>query len=130
MNVGRAAIPPLEALVSRREINRIMAVETAELSEEDHTKLLERNLRTGRAEAGRALAAIGAGLAEAIKRSGDSPDEDADVLRTRRALHNALSDPRSGLEGLRRSDETFRLHLVQLGLMEAGQRPKDQEPKT
>ncbi len=115
--IGRAAIPPIEELVTRREINQIMAVETAELSKDDHTKLLESQLRTGRAEAGLCLAAIGANLVAENDKSGSDPDEDPDVLRVRRALHSALGDARSGLEELKAANLQFRADLTKLGLL-------------
>lgn len=115
--IGRAGVPALEDIVSRREINQLMAVETAELSKEDHTKLLERQLRTGRSEAGRTLAAIGAAVVRDLRRKGTPPDEDADVVRIRRALHNALNDPSSGLRELEGADPDLHKHLIQLDLL-------------
>ena len=124
-HVGRPAIGPLEHVVSTREINQLMAVETAELSKEDHTKLLERDLRTGRSESGRALAAIGAGLLADLKKRNVATDEDADLIRIRRALHNALNDPRSGLEELRETDADLNRHLVELELVEQASETAD-----
>lgn len=128
--VGRPAIPPLEHMLSRREINQLMAVETAELSKEDHTKLLERELRTGRTYAGRTLASIGASLAAKAVAEGKSLEDDADIIRVRRALHTALSDPRSGLEDLRQRDHGFQQHLKVLGLAEPEATTDQTQPET
>ncbi len=125
--IGRPAIPPLETLVLQREINQIMAVETSELSKEEHTKLLERQLRTGRAEAGLCLAAIGERLMQECRAAQADPDEDADVLRVRRALHQALNDPRSGLDELWESRPEFRRGVLALGLSFSPQKTQEGE---
>ena len=123
--IGRPAIAPLDDLVSRRQINQLAAVETAELSKEDHTKLLERQLRTGRSEAGRTLAAIGAAIAKDLQARNVAVEEDGDVVRIRRALHNALNDPKSGLRELEAADADLRRHLLELKLLQ----PDEQEPQ-
>ena len=126
--IGRAAIPPVEELVTRREINQIMAVETAELSKEDHAKRLESQLRTGRAEAGLCLAGIGANLVAENEKAGNNPDEDPDVLRVRRALHSALNDARSGLEELKAANARFRANLAKLGLLDEESAGEEAKP--
>lgn len=130
LHVGRPAIGPLDHVVSTREINQLMAVETGELSKEDHIKLLERDLRTGRSESGRALAAVGAALLADLKKRNVAADEDADLIRIRRALHHALNDSRSGLEELRTTDAELNRHLVELELVDQASETADTKSGT